>query len=156
MSAGAIGGLSAVSGILNGFGALQEGNFQASQYGNNAAVLRQNAYRTRLETAINEGRLRTGNRQVMASNEAAAVEQRMAGSATTAGVLGQQATVLEQNALDLRYKGISSAQNMEAQAYYLEQMAKAAKKKGKAKFGMSLLTAPLSFAQGFTSAGGKW
>jgi uncharacterized protein HemY len=70
--------------------------------------------------------------------------------------LGQQATQLEQNALDLRYKGISAAQNMEAQADYLDYMAKMAKKKGKNKFGMSLLTAPLSFAQGFTGAGGTW
>lgn len=151
-----IGGMSAASGILSGLGALQEGDFQASQYSNNAALLRQNAYRKRLETAINEDRTRAANRQLMALNEAASVEQGMAGSATTAGVLGQQATQLEQNALDLRYKGISAAQNMEAQADYLDYMAKMAKKKGKNKFGVSLLTAPLSFAQGFTGAGGTW
>ena len=53
-----IGGMSAASGILSGLGALQEGDFQASQYSNNAALLRQNAYRKRLETAINEDRTR--------------------------------------------------------------------------------------------------
>ena len=80
------GGMSAASGILSGLGALQEGDFQASQYSNNAALLRQNAYRKRLETAINEDRTRAANRQLMDVHAAASVDQGMEGRATQAGV----------------------------------------------------------------------
>lgn len=151
-----IGALSAAATVAQGLGSMQEANFQAEQANSNADILRQNAYRTRLETAINEDRERQQNRRILAQNTAASIEQGMGNSTTTIGVLGQQATDLEQNALDLRYKGLSSAEGMDIKANYLNQSANITKKQGKNQFYMSLLQAPISFAKGYTSMGGTW
>ena len=150
-----IGVISAAVTVAEGYSSYQEGKFQKKQADANAEILRQNAARKRLETAINEDTLRSQNRQTLARNLAASVEQGTAGSATTIGVLGQDAANLEQNALNLRYEGLSAAEGIDIQADYYNQQGKAAKRSGKNMFTMSLLKAPLSFANGYMAADGN-
>ena len=150
-----IGAIASLATVAEGYGQYQEGKFQKKQADANADILRQNAARKRLETAINEDTLRAQNRQTLAKNIAASIEQGMGNSATTVGVLGQDAANLEQNALNLRYEGLSAAEGMDIQADYYNVQGKAAKRAGKNAFTMSLLRAPLSFASGYTAAGGN-
>ena len=141
--------------VAEGYGQYQEAKSEARLQDANAAILRQNARRKRLETAMNEDAMRKENRQKVAKNLAASIEQGGGGSPTSIGVLGQQATTLEQNALNLRYEGLSQAENMDINANYLNQQAKATKKAGKNAFNMSLIKAPISGAMAYYTAGGS-
>lgn len=151
----AIGALAAAATVAEGYAQKQEADFQSDIQKQNARVLRENAYRKRLETSINEDTMRRENRQKMARNIAASIEQGMGGSSTTIGALGQEATKLEQNALNLRYEGLSAGENLAIQANYMNQQAKASKIAGKNAFNMSLIKAPLAFASAYYTAGGS-
>ena len=149
-----MGGLAAVGTVLQGVASYQENKYQAKVADANADIMRANADQKRLETSINEDVIREQNRRTLARNIAASSEQGMANSATTIGALGQQATDLEQNALNLRYEGIAAAENMDIQANYYNQMAKGYKRQGNNAFYMSLIKAPIAYASAYTSAGG--
>lgn len=149
-----LGAIAAAATVAEGYGTYQEARYESKVASANADVYRQNAARKRLETAINEDTTREQNRRTLARNIAASSEQGMANSATAIGALGQQATDLEQNALNIRYEGISAAEGIDIQADYYDQMSNNLERQGKNKFYMSLLKAPISFAQGYTKAGG--
>lgn len=145
----------AASTIMQGYGEKQEAKYQAKVADANANILRQNAYRKRLETSINEDTMRRQNRETLAKNTAAAIEQGGGNSQTTIGALGQQATTLEQNALNLRYEGLSAAENYDISANYMNQQAKATRRQGKNAFYMSLIQSPFSAMSAYYGAGGK-
>ena len=144
----------AASTVMQGYATKQEAKFQAKQQDANAQILRQNAYRKRLGTSLNEDTMRRQNREILAKNTAAAIEQGGGNSQTTVGALGQQATTLEQNALNLRYEGLSAAENYDIAANYANQQAKATRRMGKNAFTMSLLQAPFSAMSAYYGAGG--
>lgn len=144
----------AVATVMEGYGEYKEGKYQKKVADTNADILRQNAYRKRLETSINEDIKREQNRRQISKNMAAAVERGVGGSATTIGAIGQQMTDLEQNVLNFRYEGISAANNMDIQANSYKQQGKAYKRAGKNAFYMSLLKAPLNGAAAYYNAGG--
>lgn len=145
----------AASTIMEGVGARQEAKYQAKVQDANSDILRQNAYRKRLETSINEDTLRRQSREVLSKNLAASIEQGGTNSTTSIGALGQQAATLEQNALNLRYEGLSAAENMDINANYLHQQAKATKRQGRNAFYMSLIKAPMAAMSTYYGAGGK-
>lgn len=151
----AIGALAAAATVAEGYAQKQEADFQSDIQKQNARVLRENAYRKRLETSINEDTMRRENRQKISRNLAASIEQGMGGSSTTIGALGQQATMLEQNALNLRYEGLSAAENLDIESNYMRQQSKLTKQAGKNAFNMSLIKAPLAFASAYYTAGGS-
>lgn len=151
-----IGALAAAGTVMQGIGAYQEGKVQGKIADANADIMRQNAARQRLETAINEDRRREQNRRQLSRNIAAMSEMGMASSPTSIGVLGQQATDLEQNALDLRYKGLSAAESMDIQAANYNWQGKNYRMQGRNAFYGSLIGAPVSFAKGYTAAGGTF
>ena len=148
-----IGALAAAGTVMQGVGAYQEGKFQGKIADANAAITRQNAARQRLETSIKEDRQREQNRRQLASNQAAMIEMGMGSSPTSIGALGQQAADLEQNALDIRYEGLSAAEGMDIQADYYNWQGKAARQQGRNAFMMSLIQSPLSFAKGYQFGG---
>ena len=150
-----IGALAAAATVAEGYAQKQEGKFQSKVQEENARVLRENAYRKRLETSINEDTMRRENREKVARNLAASIEQGMGGSSTTIGALGQEATKLERNALNLRYEGLSTAENLDIESNYMRQQSKLTKQAGKNAFNMSLLKAPLAFASAYYTAGGS-
>ena len=147
--------MAAAATVAEGYAQKQEADFQSDVQKENARVLRENAYRKRLETSINEDTMRRENRQKMARNIAASIEQGMGESSTTIGALGQEATKLEQNALNLRYEGLSAGENLAIQADYMNQQAKASKIAGKNAFNMSLIKAPISALTAYYTAGGS-
>jgi hypothetical protein len=147
--------MAAAATVAEGFAQKQEADFQSDIQKQNARVLRENAYRKRLETSINEDTMRRENRQKIARNIAASIEQGMGESSTTIGALGQEATKLEQNALNLRYEGLSAGENLAIQANYMNQQAKASKIAGKNAFNMSLIKAPISALSAYYTAGGS-
>ena len=150
-----IGALAAAATVAEGYAQKQESKFQSKIQEDNARILRENAYRKRLETSINEDTMRRENRQKISRNLAASIEQGMGGSSTTIGALGQQATMLEQNALNLRYEGLSAAENLDIESNYMRQQSKLTKQAGKNAFNMSLIKAPLAFASAYYTAGGS-
>ena len=139
MSAGVMGGLAAVQTVVNGYQAYRQGKAQADAYNANADILRKNAAQIRLEGALNEDVTRSQNRQQMASTRALMGEMGMADSATSVGVLAQDAANAEQNVLNQRYQTETTARNYMQQAADLNYEAKLAKRQGKNAFRMSLL-----------------
>ena len=133
-SVAVVGAVLAVAGtVANSYGEYQEGKYKANVMKANADVMQQNAARKRLETAINEDTQREMNRRQIAKNEAAMIEQGNMGT-TGIGVLGQQATDLEQNVLNSRYQGLAAAEAQDIEANYLRLNAKQTKKQAKNKF----------------------
>lgn len=149
-----MGSLAAATTVLNTISTIQENNVKARLSDANADILRANADQKRLETSINEDVTREQNRRTLARNIAASSEQGMANSATTIGALGQQATDLEQNALNLRYEGIAAAENMDIQADYMNRQAKEYRKQSQNSFYMGLIKTPISYLSGYLQAGG--
>lgn len=154
MSATAGATLAVIGGIMQAQGEYQEGRYASQVSKANARVLEANADKIRLETAINEDVQRQQNRRTMSRNYAASIEQGMGESQTTIGVLGQQATDLEQNVLNLRYKGLSEAEKLDIEASYKRQEAKQLKKQAKRRFYTGLLNAGLSGATTYVGLGG--
>lgn len=150
----AVATLAVVGGVLESYGEYQEGKYQSKVARANAKILEANADRTRLETALNEDIQREENRRAMARNYATAVEQGMSDSATSVGVLGQQEADLEQNVLNLRYKGLSEAERYDIESYYKKQEAKQLKRQAKVKFHTGLINSGISGAKSYYSMGG--
>lgn len=146
--------LSFTAGALSAYGQYQEGRYQANVAKANARVLEANADKIRLETSINEDIKREENRRLMARNFAASVEQGMTGSQTTVGVLGQQATDLEQNVLNLRYKGLSEAESIDIQAYFKRQESKQRKRQAKLGFYTGLINSGIDAAKTYVAFSG--
>lgn len=149
------GALATTATIAQGYGEYQEGKYQSKVMKANADVMQQNAARKRLETSINEDVMREQNRRQIARNQAAMLEQGNVG-ATGVGVLGQQATDLEQNVLNSRYQGLAAAEAQDIESYYLRQNAKWTKRSARNKFITDLLfTAPSNGINAFMGAGGN-
>lgn len=151
-----IAGLGLIAGVADSYGQYQEGRYQSQVAKANAKVLEANADKIRLETSINEDIQREEDRRTIARNIAASIEQGMGASPTTIGVLGQQATDLEQNVLNLRYKGLSEAERLDIQAYYKHQEAKQLKSQAKRRFYTGLVKSAFSAGQSYMSAGGTF
>ena len=145
---------SAATATMEAYGRKKEADYQAEVMEANSKIAHENAYRKRLEASINEDTLRRENREKIARNTAAAIEQGMGGSATTIGALGQQATTLEQNAFNVRYEGLAAAENMDIEADYLRPQAKGTKRMGNNGFRLALLGAPFAAAKSYYSSGG--
>lgn len=140
--------------VANSYGEYQEGQYKSKVMKANADVMKQNAALQRLETSINEDTARKMNRRQLAKNEAAMIEQGNM-SPTGIGVLGEQATDLEQNVLNSRYQGLAAAEAKDIESYYMRQQAKQTKKQARNKFYTDLLfTAPSNGFKAFTGAGG--
>lgn len=155
-SAAIIGGALAVAGtVAQSYGEYQEGRYQSRVEKANADVMQQNAQRKRLETAINEDTARKMARRQLAKNEAAMIEQGNM-SPTGIGILGQQATDLEQNILNSRYQGIATAEAMDIEANYMRQNAKQKKRQARNKFVTDLIfKAPSAGFSSYSELGGK-
>lgn len=148
--------LAAAATVAEGYGEYQEGKYQSRVQKANAEVMQQNAARKRLETSINEDVMREENRRRIAKNEAAMIEQGSI-SPTGIGVLGQQATDLEQNVLNSRYQGLAAAEAQDIESYYLRQNAKWTKRSAKNKFLTTLLfKAPANAFSTYKSMGGSF
>ena len=146
--------ITAATATMEAYGQKKQSDYQAKVMDANAEIMRQNAYRKRLEASINEDTLRRENREKLARNTAAAIEQGMGNSATTIGALGQQATTLEQNAFNVRYEGLAAAEAMDINADYLHQQAKGTKRMGNNGFRLALLGVPFKAAKSYYSFGG--
>ena len=130
--------LAAATTAMNSYGEYQEGKYKSRVMKANADVMQQNAARKRLETSINEDTQREMNRRQIAKNMAAMIEQGSL-SQTGVGVLGQQATDLEQNVLNSRYQGLAAAESEDIEANYLRQNAKQTKRQAKNRFYTDLI-----------------
>lgn len=144
----------AISTIAQGYATYKEGKEQKEIADANAKILEANADQKRLETSINEDQKRKENRQILARNIVAAGEQGMGQSATTLGYLGQQATTLDQNALNLRYEGLSAATRLDNEAMYSRFQGKVAKQQGKRAFQLSFLSGAAKGMSTYYSFGG--
>lgn len=148
--------VTAIGTIAQGYASYQEGKYQQKLADANADILRNNADRTRLETSINEEKMRRENRQKIAKNVAASVEQGMGNSNTTLGLIGQQTATLEQNALNLRYEGLSKAEYLDQQANYMNYQGRMYKAQGKNAFRLSFLNAGVKGMNTYASMGGRF
>lgn len=148
--------VTAIGTVAQGYASYKEGKFQQKLADANADILRNNADRTRLETSINEDKMRKENRQRIAKNIAAGIEQGMGNSATTMGLIGQQSATLEQNALNLRYEGLSRAEYLDQQANYSNLQGRFAKQQGKNAFRLSFLNAGVNAAKTYYGMGGRF
>lgn len=141
--------LTAVSTATQLYAEHQEAKFEAKQDEANAEILRKNAYRKRLEASINEDTQRRENRQTIARNLAASIEQGNGGSNTMVGALGQQSTILEQNALNLRYEGLSSSDQLLTQANYYDYSAQETRRQAKNNFNLGMINAGAQMGLGY-------
>lgn len=150
-----IGATLAIAGtVAQSYGEYQEGKYQSRVMKANADVMQQNAQRKRLETALNEDTSRIMARRQLAKNEAAMIEQGNVGT-TGIGVLGQQATDLEQNILNSRYQGLAFAEAQDIEANYLRQNAKQTKRQARNKFYTDLIfKAPAAGFSAYKGLGG--
>lgn len=130
----------AIATVAQGYASYQEGKEQKKIADANADILEANADQKRLEASINEEQKRRENRQIIARNLVAAGEQGMGQSSTTMGFLGQQSATLEQNALNLRYEGLSAATRIDNEAQFTRYQGQIAKKQGKRAFQLSFLS----------------
>lgn len=140
VSAGLIIGLKMASGFLRSMRNSQQYKVMAEEELQNAELLRQNAYITRVSGARNEDISRAKNRAYIASNSAIAGEAGMGESPTTMTSLAYSAKVMEQNVLNDRYMVESEAENYLYQARIKEENARMLSKKYKNSFGSSLLS----------------
>lgn len=141
--------------VAQGYASYQEGKEQKKIADANADILQANADQKRLEASINEDQKRRENRQIIARNQVAAGEQGMGQSTTTMGFLGQQATTLEQNALNLRYEGLSAATRLENEAMYSRFQGDVAKKQGKRAFQLSFISGAVNGMNTYYKTGGN-
>lgn len=140
--------------VANSYGEYQQEKYKSRVMKANADVMQQNAQRKRLETSINEDIARKEARRKLARNEAAMIEQGNM-SPTGIGVLGEQATDLEQNILFSRYQGLAAAEAQDIEASYMRMNAKATKRQAKNKFYTDLLfTAPANGFGAYSKMGG--
>lgn len=99
-----------MQGIFNMYGAHKQGKADASMYGFQARQDEENARAVALENAIAEDNLRKQNRKQLGELEARQAENGLSGS-TFDRVLGNSAANLEQDALNLRYQGLTQWAN---------------------------------------------
>ena len=139
-------GLKIAAGFLKSEQERQQYKAMAAQELQNAEILRENAYLTRVSGAKNEDISRAQNRAFIASNMAIASEAGMAESPTTMTNLAMTASVLEQNVLNNRFKVFHKDfskmlyENYLYQARVNEDNARVLKKKYKNSFASSLLS----------------
>ena len=100
----------AVKGIMNMYGAHQQGKQNASMYAFQARQDDENARAVALETSLAEDQLRKQNRKQLGELEARLAENGLSGS-TFDRVFSDSASNLEQDALNLRYEGLSRWRN---------------------------------------------
>ena len=140
VSTGLIIGLKMASGFLRSMKNSQQYKVMAEEELQNAELLRQNAYITRITGAKNEDISRIKNRAFIASNRAIAGEAGIGESPTTMTNLAYSTQVLEQNVLNDRYLVESEAENYLYQARIKKENARMLEKKYKNSFGSSLLS----------------
>lgn len=126
--------------VADGYAQYQQGKAEKKAYDANAEILKNNAVKKRLETSLNEDTARSENRRKLAKLEAAMAENGQSSSPTAIGVIGQEASDMEQNVLNMRYAGMSEAENFENQSNLQSYYGKQAKDNGKNAFKMSWLT----------------
>lgn len=99
-----------LSGIMNMYSAHKQGKQQSSMYQFQAQQDEENARATAMETAIAEDNLRKQNRKQLGELEARLAENGLSGS-TFDRIFSSSAANLEQDALNLRYQGLSQWRN---------------------------------------------
>lgn len=99
-----------MQGVLNMYGAHQQGEQNASMYAFQARQDEENARAASLETSLAEDQLRKQNRKQLGELEARLAENGLSGS-TFDRVFSDSASNLEQDALNLRYEGLSRWRN---------------------------------------------
>lgn len=99
-----------LSGVMNMYSAHKQGKQQASMYNFQAQQDEENARAQALETSIAEDNLRKQNRKQLGELEARLAENGLSGS-TFDRVFSNSASNLEQDALNLRYQGLSQWRN---------------------------------------------
>ena len=125
--AGATVAIMAVSTALQMASTYQQGKAQERAYNLQADLDEQNAQRQAKETSLNEDTLRRQNRQKLAKIAGAQSEAGLSGGTATGSYL-QSAMEAEQDALNLRYQGLSAWQNYKNNAAYNRAYAKVSKK----------------------------
>lgn len=99
-----------MQGVFNMYGAHQQGKAEAAMYGFQARQDEENARAVSLETSLAEDQLRKQNRKQLGELEARLAENGLSGS-TFDRVFSDSASNLEQDALNLRYEGLSRWRN---------------------------------------------
>lgn len=99
-----------MQGVLNMYGAHQQGKQNASMYAFQAQQDDENARAVALETSLAEDQLRKQNRKQLGELEARLAENGLSGS-TFDRVFSDSLSNLEQDALNLRYEGLSRWRN---------------------------------------------
>ena len=99
-----------MQGIFNMYGAHKQGKAEAAMYGFQARQDEENSRAVALENSIAEDNLRKQNRKQLGELEARQAENGLSGS-TFDRVLGNSAANLEQDALNLRYQGLTQWAN---------------------------------------------
>lgn len=100
----------AMQGIMNMYGAHQQGKQNASMYAFQARQDEENARAVSLETSLAEDTMRKQNRKQLGELEARLAENGLSGS-TFDRVFSDSSSNLEQDALNLRYEGQSRWRN---------------------------------------------
>lgn len=141
MSTAAIimGAITAASTAMKGYSQYQQGKATAKGYREQAKRIADNESQLRLEGAINEDRTREQNRQAISGMRAMLGEMGMEGSETATASLSQDIASAEQNALDLRYRVNTEANNLAQASSDASFMAKETKKNARNQFYMSLI-----------------
>lgn len=147
---------SAAATVAEGYQAMQTGKAEQKAYNTNAEILRRNAAQKRLETSLNEDTQRKANRRQMSALRAAMAENGALESSTSVGVLGQAATDLEQDVLNMRYAGETEASNYIQQANYQDYYGKMARAQGKRAFQMSFIEGAVNGLTTYASMGGSF
>lgn len=108
--AGATVAIMAITTAMQVASTIQQGKAQERAYAAQAGIDEQNAQRTALETSMNEDTLRKQNRQRLAQIAGAQAEAGLVGATAEKSYLTSFANA-EQDALNLRYSGMSQWQN---------------------------------------------
>ena len=141
----------AASAALEGYGQYQQMKAEANVNNQNADILRRNAAKKRLETAINEDTVRSEARREMSRTRANLAAAGTLNSSSAVQYLGNRSSDNEQNAQNLRYSGMSEAANYTQQANLQNYYGAMNKKNGRNACYLGLVSGGLSGASTYYS-----
>lgn len=104
-------GVGFVGGLVQVFGARQEGKAISEAYARKARIAQENAQSALLQTFEDERRLRVSNRKALSKQYSDYISMAGSGSASALDMLAESARNMELDALTVRYRGLVTAQN---------------------------------------------
>jgi len=136
----------AAAATVEGYGQYQQAKQQAQAHDQNADILRKNAAKKRLETAINEDIMKSQKRREMSKMRNNLSASGTLDSSSADIFLGQVSQDNEQNIQTLKYQGMSEAANYLGQANLQNYYGQVNRQNGKNAFYMGMISGGISGA----------